>query len=91
MCKEELIGSLCAEFVQDSEEYRDMAHNWALTFQPATAFFGLVGCFMIFAFASALWWDTPPSAIKVFSAFGAVGRLASCLMISLANWVCSTW
>ncbi|KAL2011103.1 hypothetical protein VTN00DRAFT_3821 [Thermoascus crustaceus] len=50
------LDRLYPEFRRDSEQYTPRTFlSWL---QPLVAWVGLVGCILIFGFASATWWDT---------------------------------
>jgi amino acid transporter len=40
--------------------------------QPIPAWIGLIGCGLIFGFASATWWDSGATVTKVATAYAAV-------------------
>lgn len=48
--------------------------------QPAMAWLGVIGCTCVLVFASAPWWDTPPSFAKVATAYTS-------LVVLLPLWI----
>ena len=69
MCHEDVKADW-PTFVRNVPGYKP----WTLlmTGQPAVAYLGLIGCFLVFGFASATWWDNPATISKVAVAYGSV-------------------
>ncbi|KAL1979980.1 hypothetical protein VTN96DRAFT_4845 [Rasamsonia emersonii] len=63
------LARLYPEFKRDSQQYTPRTFlGWL---QPLVAWIGLVGCILVFGFASATWWDTRVSVTKVAIAYAA--------------------
>lgn len=54
--------------------------------QPFMAWLGILGCAVVLAFASATWWDTPPSFAKVAVAYAAPVILIPIWLILKLTW-----
>lgn len=43
-------------------------------FQPVLAWMGVIGCVVVFAFSSAIWWDTPVDIAKIAVVYAVVNQ-----------------
>src|SRR5438045_2056164 len=76
---------ICDKDLRASPQYeswrRKSADYKSYTFlgfaQPYIAYLGLLGCILVFGFASATWWSTPADLTKVAVAYAAVSLYRS--------------
>ena len=72
LCKDGLEREGFGRFVRGSPSYADNVRTVLFGIQPVPAWAGIVGCILVFAFASATWWATPVTFIKAAAAYGTV-------------------
>ncbi|ORY60027.1 amino acid permease-domain-containing protein [Pseudomassariella vexata] len=73
LCDDGLRTRGYTRFIRNSPEYKQRVWNLLIWLQPWNARIGFIGCLVAFAFASAMWWDTPVTPLKVAAAYGTVG------------------
>jgi len=70
LCRDGLEKEGFGRFVRRSPSYDDKVRTVLFGIQPVPAWAGIVGCILVFAFASATWWATPVTFIKAAAAYG---------------------
>lgn len=63
----------CESQRRRSENYK--SYTFLGFAQPYVAWLGLIGCILVFGFASATWWSSPADLTKVAVAYAAVSSL----------------
>lgn len=62
------------EYRRNSKDYKP--YTVFAFAQPGAAWVGLIGCFLVFAFTSATWWNSKVTFSKVAVAYAAVSPLS---------------
>ncbi|KAI1075590.1 amino acid transporter [Whalleya microplaca] len=88
LCAEGLKAQGYSRFLRDSPEYKRRVWNLLFWLQPWNARIGFIGCIVVFALSSAIWWNEKVNVLKVVVAYGLqiVLFVSWCILKSYNYW-----